>query len=112
MKKLGIIFWCWLWFALAQCADMVTSLTRWGGEEMNPFFRDAGHHFAAGHAMTGKFTLTLISASLSYFLYRLAAPLDKRVATILACAAPLYYGWILWQVANNNFFYIMRWVNP
>jgi len=29
-----------------------------------------------------------------------------------ACAAPLYFGWVLWQVANDNFFMIMRWVNP
>lgn len=112
MKKFSIVAWCWLWYALAQCADIVTSLQRWGGEELNPYFRNADHLFMAGHAMFGKFSLTAIIGSLSYLLYRLVEPLSKPVATVLACIAPLWFGWMLWQVANNNFFMIMRWVNP
>jgi len=112
VKKPNIIFWCWLWYLLAQSADMLTSLQRWGGEEMNPFFRDADHLFNVPHALFGKASLTLIAGTLSYLLYKAAEPLDRRVASVLACAAPLYFGWVLWQVANDNFFMIMRWVNP
>jgi hypothetical protein len=112
VKKPTIVVWCWLWYLLAQCADMVTSLQRWGGEELNPYFRNSDHLFMAGHAAFGKLSLTAIMGTLSYFLYKLAEPLDKRVATVLACIGPLWFGWMLWQVANNNFFMIMRWVNP
>jgi len=91
---------------------MFTSLNRWGGEEMNPFFRNENHLFMASHALVGKTLLTLITASLSYFLYKLAEPLDKRVATVLACLAPLYYGWVLWEVANNNLFMMLHWFFP
>jgi hypothetical protein len=112
INRLSIIFWCWLWYALGQCADMLTSLSIWGGEELNPYFRDANHQFMAGHAVFGKLSLTFIMGALSCLLYRLAKPLDERLANILACIGPLYFGWMLWQVANNNFFMIMRWVNP
>ena len=91
---------------------MLTSLARWGGEEMNPYFRDANHIFVASHAMVGKVAFTAVIGTLSYFLYKLIEPLDKRVATVLACLLPLYFGWAVWQVVNNNFFMIMRWVNP
>jgi len=101
-----------MWFILANVADILTSLQRWGGEEENPFFRDAAHHFSVGHSIVGKGTFALVGAAISLFLYRLFLPLNKYVATILACAIPLYYGWVLWQVADNNFFFIMRWVNP
>ena len=112
MKRLSIIAWCWLWYLLAQCGDMLTSLKLWGGEEMNPFFRYPDHTFAASHALLGKFLLTFISGSLSYLAYRLTEPLDKRVATVLACIMPLWYGWVLWSVANDNLFMILRWFNP
>ncbi len=112
MKKLGVIFWCWLWYILANVADVLTSLQRWGGAEENPFFRDAAHHFVAAHSILGKGSFTLIIAAVSFALYRLVEPLNKHVAAILACGFPLYYGWILWQVADNNFFFIMRWVHP
>ena len=111
MKKLSIITWCWLWYLLAQCADMVTSLARWGGEEENPFFRNSLHQFMAWHAALGKTNMMLAAASLSYLAYRVVAPLDKRVATVLACALPLYFGWELFQIANDNLFYILQWVN-
>jgi hypothetical protein len=112
VKKPGIIAWCWLWYLLAQCADMLTSLARWGGEEMNPFFRDSHHIFVASHALVGKGALTFISGAVSYFLYKLVEPLNKPMATILACIAPLLYGWLLWSVAQENLFVILRWVNP
>jgi len=112
MKKLGVIFWCWTWFVLANIADVLTSLTRWGGYELNPFFRDAAHHFVTFHSIVGKSTFTAIAGIVSLFMYRLVEPLDKRLATILACLFPLYYGWMIWQVANNNFFFLMHWVNP
>ena len=112
MKRLSIIAWCWLWYLLAQAGDMVTSLARWGGEELNPYFRDPNHIFVASHALFGKAVLTAVIGSVSYLAYRLVEPLDKRVATLLACLLPLWWGFQIWQVANNNFFMIMRWVNP
>ena len=111
MKKPSIVVWCWLWYLLAQCADMVTSLQRWGTEEGNPFFRDSNHLFIASHALVGKSLLTLITGVVSYFLYKLLEPIDRRVATLSACIAPLFFGWEIWQVANNNLFFILRWVN-
>ena len=111
MKKLSIVAWCWLWYLLAQCADMLTSLQRWGTEEGNPFFRDSNHLFLWSHALIGKSLLTLISATASYFLYKLLEPFDVRLAAVAACAAPLFFGWELWQVANNNLFFILHWVN-
>jgi hypothetical protein len=112
VKKLSIIAWCWLWYFLAQCADMLTSLNRWGGEELNPFFRNELHQFVAPHALVGKLILTAIAGSLSWLAYKLVEPLDKRVAILLACVFPLYWGWGLWQVANDNLFWLMHWVNP
>ena len=112
MKRPSIIAWCWLWFLLAQAGDMLSSLARWGGEELNPYFRDAQYHFVASHALFGKAFFTAVIAIVSYFLYKLAEPLDKRVATVLACVLPVWFGWGVWQVVNNNFFMIMRWVNP
>jgi hypothetical protein len=86
-------------------------LQRWGGEEENPYFRNAAHQFLTWHATVGKGSFTFVLAALSYFAYRLVKPLNENVASILACVLPLFYGWQMWQVANNNFFWIMRWVN-
>jgi hypothetical protein len=112
MKKLSVIFWSWAWFVLANVADVLTSLQRWGGEEENPYFRDSAHHFMAWHSVVGKGTFAIIMAVISYLAYRLMKPLNENVATILACVIPLYYAWSLWQVADNNFFWVMRWVHP
>lgn len=111
MKKPGIIFLCWLWYALAQLGDMVTSLPIWGGIEQNPFFRDAFGRFVASHAFIGKGVFTAMIAFTSYVLYKLLEPLDKRIATIVACVLPLYYAFQIWGVVSNNFFMIMRWVH-
>jgi len=91
---------------------MGTSLQRWGTEEGNPFFRDSNHLFIASHALVGKSLLTLISATGSYLLYKLLEPIDTRLAALAACIAPFIFGWELWQVANNNLFFILHWVNP
>jgi len=79
---------------------------------MNPFFRDADHLFVASHALVGKGILTLELGVLSYILYRLVEPLNKHVATILACAIPLYIGWTLFGIAEDNFFVVLRWFFP
>jgi len=112
MKKLSIIFWCWLWFALANVADVLTSLQIWGGEEENPYFRDADKHFMTWHSIVGKGTFFLIMAVASLFAYRLIKPLNENVAKIFACALPIYYAWGIWQVADNNLFWILHWVHP
>jgi len=114
MKKYfsSVVFWCWVWYVMAHVADMITSLQFWGGEELNPYFRDAAHHFVAPHAVVGKLGFTFILASMSYLAYRLVLPLDKRLATIAACAGPLFFGWDFWSVANNNLFVLLHWVNP
>jgi hypothetical protein len=111
VKKPSIVVWCWLWYLLAQCADMATSLRMWGNEEGNPFFRDPNHAFVASHALLGKSLLTLVAGTGSYLLYKLIEPIDQRVATLAACVAPIIFGWAIWQVANNNIFFILRWVN-
>ena len=90
---------------------MASSLQRWGTLEGNPYFRDSDHLFIWSHALVGKSLLTLVSGTASYFLYKLLEPIDTRLAALAACIAPLVFGWELWQVANNNLFWILRWVN-
>jgi len=80
--------------------------------EMNPFFRDANHKFLIWHAVLGKGVGTISLGILSYFLYRITVSFDKRLATLLACAGPLMVGWMIWNVALNNLFMLLNWVNP
>lgn len=111
MKKLwkSIPFWVWVWYVLGNVADMLSSLARWGSEELNPYFRDADHHFLASHALIGKCLLSATLAIMCYFVHRLVSPLNKPLAILLSCIGPLAIGYTVWNVSINNLMINLGW---
>jgi hypothetical protein len=105
----SIPFWIWVWYVLGNIADILSSLARWGGEELNPYFRDTQHHFLASHALIGKCLLSTALAVFCFFLYRLVSQVNKPLATVLSCLAPLFYGYMLWNTSCNNLFINLGW---
>ena len=69
----------------------------------------ADTNFLASHAIIGKGLLSATLAILCFFMYRLISRVNKPLATVLSCLAPMFYGYVVWNVSINNLMINLGW---